>query len=725
MSTAASDTQKEYFNEKLEEIADTKLWKSVINKLEEYGWNLEYLKENDPAAYRNFNSIFTILGSSFDLATLGSIGQVAKTWAKETAKWWVKEWIESWIKSWVKESVEEMAEETAKSWLKKELKNDSINNKSWQEQAIKDWLENPQKEREYNLNQKELERSWNKAQFWWEWQLANYKRDWYGKLYKEWKYIEEPNYLVKYDENGVIDMDSVPKSYYHAGWNTHFLPSGPIRNLDDVENNTKSAIEKFASSNTKKEEIWKLPSDLAWWNTDAKINLNREIYKKTTSWVHDKHKNFDPDNLAITLNDFDNSYKSVDELWRETVVVTKTTPHGTEYICAMKKNPDTGDYDVSSFYESFKKEADRKKENRQEFWSKKDINWEWKAKEKLEWQNKEELEWQTNEKLNWQNKEDLEAEAKQETENLNKEDLEWQNKETENSKEKELENEKGKTKEEDLETTETWAEDWDLNPDKDWVSPEEQANKPTNEEFSEQERPLNTKTNDDSPKNFEDLSDAEKILERRKSKADWRKKWKIDEDWNYKPFESKEEFDDYREEFRLDREAKNRWKEQTPFTTFKPKRDLTPIEQAYKAELTSFMEWGRDTAQIWVAPWSLFSDENSTNKKAIKDKKIIMNKRSLKHTNKGYWEIPWENLIIAASDREQAYKFEGKEWRGINLIKRIDKENYISIICREKDADCIVVTSYEIYNDIKLKEVLSDNNNNLKETRKNFLPNKN
>lgn len=185
MSTAASDTQKEYFNEKLEEIADTKLWKSVINKLEEYGWNLEYLKENDPAAYRNFNSIFTILGSSFDLATLGSIGQVAKTWAKETAKWWVKEWIESWIKSWVKESVEEMAEETAKSWLKKELKNDSINNKSWQEQAIKDWLENPQKEREYNLNQKELERSWNKAQFWWEWQLANYKRDWYGKLYKE------------------------------------------------------------------------------------------------------------------------------------------------------------------------------------------------------------------------------------------------------------------------------------------------------------------------------------------------------------------------------------------------------------------------------------------------------------------------------------------------------------------------------------------------------------
>ena len=314
LATIASEKQKEYAKKKLDELMQTSWAKDISELMEKYSWDMEYLKENDPKAYRDYKTAFSLIRAGLEWATAS------------TATKWIKNWLRDWIEEWLEK------------WALSEVK---------------------------KANTKTL--YWANSDFW------DYKRELYRRNFEEWKFVEEPNYLIDYNPDWTIKPESIPRTYFKAWNKSHFLPSWAIREISWEELNTKKAIQKLANRESNREEIASLPGIIVWEKNDIKVILDKEIYKKTTSWVHDKYKNFNPDNLAITLNDFDDHKVDLDPLsWQERITIKKATPNWTQYECVMKKDPKTETYRIVTFYEKFKNDIPE---------------WWWNSLSKIKWTN--------------------------------------------------------------------------------------------------------------------------------------------------------------------------------------------------------------------------------------------------------------------------------------------------------------------------------------------------
>lgn len=122
LSTLAPEEAKEDLKKEAQKLAGTEWGEFIMWKLQQAKEDMDYLKENDPEAYRNF------------AATFWYIEWLAELTGLDTAKRWLKTWkeaIEAWIRTWKK-----TGKELIDTWL-------GATKKTWQEIVEKTFKTKP------------------------------------------------------------------------------------------------------------------------------------------------------------------------------------------------------------------------------------------------------------------------------------------------------------------------------------------------------------------------------------------------------------------------------------------------------------------------------------------------------------------------------------------------------------------------------------------------------
>lgn len=79
IKTVAPNSMEEYVKKKATDVAqNTEVWKNVVNLMNEYSENMEFLKKNDPNAYRTYQAHFSYLEWLAELTWVKKVGWVFK-----------------------------------------------------------------------------------------------------------------------------------------------------------------------------------------------------------------------------------------------------------------------------------------------------------------------------------------------------------------------------------------------------------------------------------------------------------------------------------------------------------------------------------------------------------------------------------------------------------------------------------------------------------------------